>query len=121
MKQNKEDKSTFPNYTYMVRCADGTYYTGWTTDLKRRIKAHNNGTGAKYTRARTPVSLAYAEQHTTKSEAMRREAAIKKLPRTEKEALAASFTGVPLFYSTGPYSRIPSTAKMPETASSNRI
>ena len=84
------------NYTYILRCADGTYYTGWTTDLEQRLKAHNQGTGAKYTRARRPVSLAYAELHETKSEAMKREAAIKKLSRKEKEALTASFSGTPL-------------------------
>lgn len=82
------------NYTYMVQCADGTYYTGWTTDLEHRITAHNNGTGAKYTRSRGPVTLAYAEAHDTKGKAMQREAAIKKLSRKEKEALAASFSGL---------------------------
>ena len=84
------------NYTYILKCADGTYYTGWTTDLEQRLKAHNEGTGAKYTRARLPVALAYAELHETKSDAMKREAAIKKLSRKEKEALTASFSGTPL-------------------------
>lgn len=84
------------NYTYILKCADGTYYTGWTTDLEQRLKAHNQGTGAKYTRAHRPVTLAYAELHATKSDAMKREAAIKKLSRKEKEALAASFSGTPL-------------------------
>lgn len=87
---------TSSNYTYMLLCADGTYYTGWTTDLARRIEVHNSGNGAKYTRTRLPVILAYAEIYGTKSEAMKREAAIKKLTRKEKEALAASFFGVPL-------------------------
>lgn len=82
-------------YTYMLLCADNTYYTGWTTNLARRIAAHNKGTGARYTRARLPVVLAYAEIYETKSKAMKREAAIKKLTRKEKEALAASFSGVP--------------------------
>lgn len=82
-------------YTYMLLCSDNTYYTGWTTDLTQRIAAHNKGTGSKYTRARLPVTLAYAETYETKSEAMKREAAIKKLPRKEKEALAASFSGIP--------------------------
>lgn len=94
-KVKKTDSSSHYNYTYIVRCADNTYYTGWTTDLKRRIDAHNNGTGAKYTRGRGPVSLAYAELHETKTAAMQREAAIKKLTRKEKEALTASFTGTP--------------------------
>ena len=84
------------NYTYILKCADGTYYTGWTTDLEQRLKAHNRGTGAKYTRARLPVTLAYAELYETKSEAMKREAAIKKLSRKEKEALMASFSGTPI-------------------------
>ena len=84
------------NYTYILKCADGTYYTGWTTDLEQRLKTHNEGAGAKYTRARLPVTLAYAELHETKSDAMKREAAIKKLSRKEKEALMASFSGTPL-------------------------
>lgn len=92
-KPTKKPSSSL-NYTYMVQCADGTYYTGWTTDLEQRITAHNNGTGAKYTRSRGPVTLAYAEVHDTKVEAMQREAAIKKLSRKEKEALVASFSGL---------------------------
>ena len=94
-KQLKNTHSSL-NYTYILKCADGTYYTGWTTDLEQRLKTHNEGTGAKYTRARLPVTLAYAELHETKSEAMKREAAIKKLSRKEKEALTASFSGTPL-------------------------
>ena len=74
-------------YTYIVRCRDGTLYTGWTADLARRLAAHNAGTGAKYTRSRRPVELAYWESFATKEEAMRREAAIKKLTRPEKLAL----------------------------------
>lgn len=74
-------------YVYMVECADGTYYTGWTVDVERRMKAHNAGRGAKYTRARRPVRLIYVEEHETKAEALRREAALKKLPRREKESL----------------------------------
>ena len=75
------------NYTYIVRCSDGTLYTGWTTCLERRISEHNSGTGAKYTRSRTPVQLMYYETFETKSEAMQREAAIKRLTRREKEKL----------------------------------
>lgn len=75
------------NYTYMVRCADGTLYTGWTNDLQRRLEAHNAGKGAKYTRSRRPVVLCYWETFETKEAAMRREAAIKRLPREEKLAL----------------------------------
>ena len=77
------------NYTYILRCADGTLYTGWTNDLEKRLKAHNAGTGSKYTRARRPVTLLYAEPHSDRIEAMRRDYAIKQLTRAEKLALAA--------------------------------
>ena len=69
------------NYTYILRCADGTYYCGWTNNLDRRLKAHNEGKGAKYTRSRRPVALVYYEAFSTKEEAMRREYEIKQLPR----------------------------------------
>ena len=77
---------------YILKCADNTLYTGWTTDLEKRLKAHNQGKGAKYTRSRRPVTLVYHEVFETKEEAMRREAAIKKLSRSQKERLIASFT-----------------------------
>jgi putative endonuclease len=73
------------NYTYILRCADGTYY--WTNNLDRRLKAHNEGKGAKYTRSRRPVALVYYEAFSTKEEAMRREYEIKQLPRKKKEEL----------------------------------
>ena len=76
-----------PTYTYILKCSDNTRYTGWTTDLKKRLKTHNQGKGAKYTRSRLPVTLVYYELHTTKEEAMSREAAIKKLSRPQKERL----------------------------------
>lgn len=72
------------NFTYILRCADGTLYTGWTNDLKKRLQAHNNGTGAKYTRTRRPVELLYFEAFPTKEEAMRREWKIKQMTRVEK-------------------------------------
>lgn len=75
------------NYTYILRCADGTYYCGWTNNLDRRLKAHNEGKGAKYTRSRRPVALVYYEAFSTKDEAMRREYEIKQLPRKKKEEL----------------------------------
>ncbi len=75
------------NYTYLLKCADTTFYCGWTNDLKKRLAAHNSGRGAKYTKPRRPVVLVYYEEFETKEEAMRREAAIKKLSRKEKEAL----------------------------------
>ncbi len=71
-------------WTYILRCADGTLYTGWTNDLERRLRAHNAGTGSKYTRARRPVELAYCEKHDDKRAAMRREWEIKRLAREEK-------------------------------------
>lgn len=75
------------NYTYILRCADETLYCGWTNDLKKRLAAHNAGTGAKYTKSRRPVTLAYYEVHESKHSAMQREAAIKKLPRQKKRLL----------------------------------
>ena len=72
------------NYTYILRCSDGTLYTGWTNDLERRLAAHNAGKGGKYTRSHRPVELAYFEEYETKEEAMRREVLIKQLPRSEK-------------------------------------
>ena len=75
------------NYTYILECSDGTYYTGWTNDLEKRVKMHNAGRGAKYTRARRPVILAYYEVFQTKEEAMRREWEIKQLSRKGKEKL----------------------------------
>lgn len=74
-------------YTYIVECRDKTLYTGWTTDLEKRVKAHNEGRGAKYTKNRSPVRLVYYEQYETKQEAMKREYAIKQLTRREKEQL----------------------------------
>jgi len=74
-------------YVYILRCADNTLYTGWTTDLTRRVAAHNAGRGAKYTRSRLPVALVYSEEQPTQSEAMRRERALKRLSRAEKLAL----------------------------------
>lgn len=77
------------NYTYLLRCADTSLYCGWTNRLKERVAAHNAGQGAKYTKSRRPVSLAYYEIYETKEEAMRREAAIKKMSKSEKEKLAS--------------------------------
>ncbi len=72
------------NYTYIVECSDGSFYTGWTNDLEKRIKVHNEGKGAKYTKCRRPVVLAYYEEFQTKEEAMRREWEIKQLDREQK-------------------------------------
>ena len=73
----------------MLKCSDGTLYTGWTNDLERRVEAHNSGKGAKYTKARRPVELAYYEEFETKEQAMKREYAIKQLGRKEKQELIA--------------------------------
>ena len=72
------------NYIYILRCADGTLYTGWTNDPDRRLAAHQAGRGGKYTRARLPVEMVYTERFDTKQEAMRREWEIKQLSREEK-------------------------------------
>ena len=72
------------NYTYIVKCSDGTLYTGWTNDLEKRLDAHNSGKGAKYTKTRRPVTLAYYEEFETKELAMKREYAIKQLRKKEK-------------------------------------
>lgn len=74
-------------FTYFLRCADGTFYCGYTTDPERRAAVHNSGIGAKYTRSRRPVELTYTESFATKSEALKREAAMKKLTRAQKEQL----------------------------------
>ena len=73
----------------MLKCSDGTLYTGWTNDLEKRVEAHNSGKGAKYTKARRPVELAYYEEFETKEQAMKREYAIKQLGREEKQELIA--------------------------------
>ena len=72
------------NYTYIVKCSDGSLYTGWTNNLEKRIKDHNAGRGAKYTKARRPAVLVYKEEFPTKQEAMKREWEIKRLSRKEK-------------------------------------
>jgi putative endonuclease len=71
-------------FVYVVRCRDGTLYTGISTDVEARIARHNDGTGARYTRARRPVRLLYTERKRTRANALRREAAIKSLTRAEK-------------------------------------
>ena len=78
-----------PAYVYMVRCAGGQLYTGWTNDPEARLKAHRSGKGAKYTRAHPAVEFAYLESCADKSAALRREIALKKLSKAQKEALCA--------------------------------
>lgn len=74
-------------YTYILACGDGSLYTGWTNDLGKRVKTHNAGQGAKYTRSRLPVRLVYFETFADKQEAQRREWQIKQLTRAQKLAL----------------------------------
>ncbi|MCT4612945.1 MAG: GIY-YIG nuclease family protein [Clostridia bacterium] len=75
------------NYIYILECKDKTLYTGWTNNLEKRIEAHNEGKGAKYTKGRGPVKLLYFEEFEDKKEAMKREYAIKKMTKSEKEKL----------------------------------
>jgi predicted GIY-YIG superfamily endonuclease len=82
-------------FVYIVRCADGTYYTGWAADVNRRVAAHNAGRGGRYTRARRPVLLVYQEEVPDRSSAMRREAAIKAYGRERKERLIRQVKGAP--------------------------
>ena len=72
------------NYMYLLRCADGTLYCGWTNDPEKRLAAHNAGTASKYTASRRPVEMIWLESFATKQEAMKREAAVKKLNRKKK-------------------------------------
>ena len=80
------------NYVYILKCSDNTLYTGWTTSLEKRLKSHNSGKGAKYTRVRLPVEIVYFEEFEDKKEAMKREYAIKQLSRQEKIKLIDSKT-----------------------------
>ena len=75
------------NYTYILRCKDDSLYTGWTNDIEKRLENHRDGRGAKYTRGRGPLELVYLEVHETKSEAMQREAYIKRLAKSDKMEL----------------------------------
>jgi putative endonuclease len=75
------------HYVYILECKDGTYYTGYTNNIEKRMKAHQEGKGAKYTRGRTPIRLVFEKAFESKSEAMKEEYKIKNLSRTEKEGL----------------------------------
>lgn len=75
------------NYVYLLECSDGTLYCGWTNDIEKRLKAHNSGKGAKYTRSRLPVRLVYLEEYESSVEAQKREYRIKRLSRNEKLSL----------------------------------
>jgi putative endonuclease len=77
-------------FVYVVRCGDGSLYTGISTDVGARLAVHNRGKGARYTRSRRPVTLVYVERRRSRSMALRREAAIKALPRARKQELLAT-------------------------------
>lgn len=81
---------TDKNYIYILECADGTLYTGWTNDLEKRVASHNSGAASKYTRTRTPVRMVYSENFETREEAMSREVRIKRLTRVQKLELISS-------------------------------
>ena len=83
-------RSEHEAFVYIVECSDGSFYTGWAKDVTARVRAHNAGRGARYTRARCPVRLRYWEQHPDQAAAMRREQQIKRLPRARKLALIES-------------------------------
>jgi putative endonuclease len=82
-----------PHCVYIAKCSDGSLYTGYTTDPEARIRRHNAGTGARYTRSRRPVRLAYVERLSGRTEALRREVAIKRLTRKEKLLLCRKYEG----------------------------
>lgn len=82
-------------FVYMLSCADGTLYTGWTPDIERRLKQHNAGKASKYTRSRLPVELVYLEECADRGAALSRECAIKKLTRAQKMRLAEEYCGSP--------------------------
>lgn len=79
-------------YVYILRCKDDSLYTGWCVDLEKRLELHNSGKGAKYTRSKRPCKLVYYEEIDNKSEALKREIAIKKLTKAKKEDLVRSFS-----------------------------
>lgn len=79
------------HFVYILRCKDNSLYTGYTTDVNRRLKVHNSGKGAKYTRARRPVKLVYYKEVSSMSEGLKLESAIKKLSKEKKEDLVSDF------------------------------
>jgi putative endonuclease len=83
----RSSSSGQPCFCYIIECSDGTFYTGWAVDAERRLKVHNAGRGARYTRARRPVKLVYVEPQPDRTTAMKRERAIKRLTRAGKQAL----------------------------------
>ena len=86
-KKDRKQKAAKMNYVYLLQCADGSYYCGWTTDPMKRTEQHNRGRGAKYTRSRLPVALVYCEAYEDRHEALSREWHLKRLSREEKKKL----------------------------------
>lgn len=84
------DQVNSPFYVYMLRCNDGSLYTGQTNDLDTRLRQHQEGTGAKYVRGRRPVQLVYVEEVDTRSDALKREMALRKLSKKQKEQLVCT-------------------------------
>jgi putative endonuclease len=85
------NNTTTNAYVYILRCSDDSLYTGWTTNLERRLSEHNAGRGGRYTRMHKPVEMVFTEEHLTRSAAMQREAAIKRWNRSRKLALIESY------------------------------
>lgn len=90
MRSGVKRETVDPWFVYILRCADGTLYTGITKEVKRRCQQHNNGTASRYTRSRRPAKLLWQEPHSGRSSALKREAAIKAMPRREKLRLIRS-------------------------------
>ncbi|MGM0603789.1 MAG: GIY-YIG nuclease family protein [Bacillota bacterium] len=86
----QKDINKEKHFVYIIECRDGTFYTGYTTDVERRLEEHNSGEGAKYTRGRYPVELRYTEAFASRSSAQKKEYEIKQLPRNEKQELINS-------------------------------
>ena len=91
--QTETETGAGDHYVYVLECADGTFYTGYTTDPERRVEEHDAGEGAKYTRGRTPVELRHVETFESRSAAMSREYEVKQLSRSEKERLVSGGAG----------------------------
>lgn len=89
--KRKYEGASLMYFVYIVKCRDETYYTGYTNNIEKRLKAHNEGKGAKYTRSRGPVELVYWESYEEKGDALSREYAIKKLTRKQKEKLIKQY------------------------------
>ncbi|MEG2931757.1 MAG: GIY-YIG nuclease family protein [Ruthenibacterium sp.] len=109
----RPDTGDAPAFVYMVQCADGTLYSGWTNDVEKRVTMHNAGRGAKYTRSRCPVQLAYAQLCKDKNDALRHECALKRLPRAAKLALCEAWCAQTRGETQKPAARPEKTAQNP--------